>query len=87
MPPFNDLLVCGISTQLHHRVEGFDEIISPADGDFSTSGLLAESLIRLGFLAVLPRRSILGSIGSVAPERHRRLLVALSAYLTQSANT
>jgi mRNA interferase MazF len=86
MPLFDDVLVCGISTQLHHRVEGFDEMISPDDEDFSASGLLAESLIRLGFLAVLPRKFIVGSIGSIAPERHRRLLIALSAYLTQSAN-
>jgi mRNA interferase MazF len=28
MPPFNDLLVCGISTQIHQEVAGFDEIVS-----------------------------------------------------------
>ena len=28
--PYNDLLVCGVSTQLHQCVEDFDEIISPA---------------------------------------------------------
>jgi len=84
--PFDDVLVCGISTQLQHRVEGFDEMVSLGDEDFPTSGLLAESLIRLSFLAVLPRKSIVGSIGSIAPERHRRLLIALSAYLIQSAD-
>lgn len=65
MPSYRDLLVCGISTQLHQYVKGFDEIISPADEDFKSSGLLSESLIRLGFLAVLPRRRILGSIGAI----------------------
>ena len=63
MPSYGDLLVCGISTQLHQNVEGFDEIISPADEDFKSSGLLSTSLIRLSFLAVLPRGRILGSIG------------------------
>ena len=63
MPPFRDMLVCGISTQLHQQVRGFDETISPADAGFATSGLLADSLIRLGFLTVLPRRSVVGSIG------------------------
>jgi mRNA interferase MazF len=75
--------VCGVSTQLHHLVGGFDELISPPDADFAASGLLAESLIRLGFLAVWPRRHIVGSIGAIAPERHQRLLSKLSAYLVR----
>jgi mRNA interferase MazF len=83
MPRYHDLLVCGVSTQLHQRVNGFDEVISPGDADFATSGLLSESLIRLGFLAVIPRKSIAGSIGSVSSERHKRLLKRLSEYLVQ----
>ena len=81
MPPFGDALVCGISTQLHQRVPDFDEVITAADADFLGSGLVADSVIRLGFLAVLPRRAVLGSIGAVSPERHARLLRRLSAYL------
>lgn len=54
LPPFNDWLVCGISTQLHQHVEGFDEIVAVDDSDFEASGLKAASIIRLGFLAVLP---------------------------------
>jgi mRNA interferase MazF len=83
MPSFGDMLVCGVSTQLHHFVQGFDEIITPEDADFTSSGLVAASLIRLGFLAVLPRRIIAGSIGSIALERHKRLLKALSIYLVR----
>jgi hypothetical protein len=37
MPPFQDLLVCGVSTQIPHQVEGFDELIRPDDADFRTS--------------------------------------------------
>lgn len=81
MPPFQDILVCGVSTQLHQLAPDFDEIITRQDSDFSTSGLLAESLVRLGFLAVLPRRNIVGSIGAIAPERHARLLRKLSRHL------
>jgi len=81
MPSHGDLLVCGISSQLHHSVPGLDEIISPTDADFASSGLAAASLIRLSFLAVLPRKNIAGAIGSIAPERHRRLLEALSNLL------
>ena len=81
MPPYRDLLVCGISTQLRQQVKDFDEVISPSDADFASSGLLTESLIRLGFLAVLPRKSIVGSIGEISKERHERLLQTLSKYL------
>ena len=84
MPVYRDALVCGVSTQLHQYVQGFDEIISPADADFAASGLIATSLIRLSFLAVVPRRNILGTIGSIAPERHKRLLQALSNYLIRT---
>ena len=83
MPPYQDFLVCGISTQLHQQVKDFDEIISHSDIDFSSSGLRSASLIRLGFLAVLPRNSIIGSIGSISTERHKRLLKTLRDHLTK----
>ena len=81
MPSYGDLFVCGISTQLHQYVKGFDEMISPDDEDFKASGLLSKSLIRLGFLAVLPRSRILGSIGAISSRRHKHLLKTLSEYL------
>jgi mRNA interferase MazF len=83
MPPFKDFLVCGISTQLHLEVEGFDEVILKSDVDFPSSGLLEKSLVRLGFLALLPRRNVIGAIGSISPERHVRLLENLSKFLIQ----
>ena len=72
MPPFRDTLLCGVSTQLHQEARGFDEIIAPADSDFAASSLRGKSLIRLGFLTVAPQTQIVGVIGSIAPERHRR---------------
>lgn len=83
MPPYRDVLVCGISTQLHQEVKGFDEVFDQTDSDFAASGLRTTSLIRLGFLAVLPRSTVIGSIGSVSPERHKRLLTRLSDYLVK----
>lgn len=83
MPPFNDALVCGISTQLQQQVTGFDEIIRRQDADFASSGLVADSLFRLGFLALIPRNKLIGSIGSIAPARHKRLLKNLSDYLVK----
>lgn len=83
LPPFGDYLVCGISTQLRHYVSDFDELIVGNNADFVQSGLISDSLIRLGFLAVLPVSQILGTIGSISSDRHRRLLVNLSRYLVE----
>ncbi len=81
MPAFGDMLVCGLSTQLHLQVHGFDERIAPDDSDYAHSGIRSESLIRLGYLAVLPQTAIIGTIGNIAPERLRRLLSTLAEYL------
>ena len=81
MPPFGDLLVCGVSTQLHQAVADFDDIIEPSHADFRASGLKAPSIARLGFLAVLPASSFIGVMGAISAERHRRLLTRLSQFL------
>ncbi len=81
LPPYKDLLICGISTQLHQEVKGFDEIIPSTDSDFRSSGLKASSLVRLGFLAVVPQSKVIGMIGSISVERHKRLQKTLSDYL------
>lgn len=81
VPKFNDWLVCGVSTQLHHEVVGFDDVVQQPHSDFGSSGLKAPSLIRLGFLAVLPSEALLGVLGSISPERHERLLQRLGEFL------
>ena len=81
MPPYGDWLACGVSTQLHHHVEGFDELLSPQSPDFSFSGLRQASLIRLGFLSTLPRAQIGGSLGRIDSGRLQRLLVRLVRHL------
>ncbi len=81
MPPFGDLLICGVSTQLHQQVARFDELIEPSHADFNASGIKAASLIRLGFLAVLPAASFLGVIGSISAERHHRLVERLANHI------
>ncbi len=81
MPPFADWLVCGVSTQLQQRAAGLDEIIEPPHPDFTRSGLKAASLIRVGFLTVLPASQFLGVIGSISRERHQRLLESICRHL------
>ncbi len=82
MPPFDDLLVCGISTQLRHKVDDFDETISSTDTDFTSSGLTQTSIIRLGFLAIVTKKNIRGAIGYISAERHKLLLSRLSKHLS-----
>ena len=84
MPRYQVFLVCGISSQLKQYVRDFDEII--LGDDFESSGLVNISVIRLGFLTVIPSRQIIGSIGSISIIRHRRLLQNLSQYLSLENN-
>lgn len=86
MPVYKDFLVCGISTQIRQKIEDFDEVIFKRDADFSGSGLVADSLIRLGFLAVIPNKNVLGSIGEISADRHERLLKNLSDYLIENTS-
>ena len=84
MPPFGDLLVCGISSQLRQAVPGFDDIIDTTHPDFIASGLKTASVIRLGFLAALPANQFAGAIGAISAERHKLLLTRLSDHLRPS---
>jgi mRNA interferase MazF len=86
LPGFNDLLVCGVSTQVHQVIQGFDELIQQEDPDFENSGLSSDSVIRLGFLAVIPAARITKIIGLVSVERHSRLLERLSRYIVKPAD-
>ncbi len=78
---FEDWLICMISSQTHHHIEGFDEIITINDADFNQSGLKNASLIRVGRLAVVDVSMLLGSIGEVAPDRLARVKTNLVDWL------
>src|ERR1035438_1613853 len=58
---------------INQRVADFDEEIAASDPEFAVSGLKAASLIRLGFLAVLPDSALLGRIGSLSDRKSTRL--------------
>jgi mRNA interferase MazF len=83
--PFDDVLVCGISTQLHLAVPDFDEVIGEGDADFGSSGLDARSLIRLGYISTVPLSSVKGRIGRISAVRHARLVRQLSDFIARFA--
>ena len=66
LPPFNDYLVCGISSQLHHYIKEFDLLIDKSHPDYLNSGLIKPSLIRLSFIASIPSFYIEGNIGRIS---------------------
>lgn len=80
MPPFGDRLVCGISTQLHQAVLGFDEVIYPN----ADNGLKSASVLRLGYLQVVPENRINGGVGAVPKEVLQKLVRRLADYLTEN---
>jgi mRNA interferase MazF len=79
--PFQTLLICGISSQLHTVLPNWDELIQPGDPDFAPSHLRAASVIRLSFLYAADPGEISGVIGAIDSARHQRLLPRLSDHL------
>jgi mRNA interferase MazF len=47
---YQNLLLCGISTQLHSLTQSWDDMIAASDVDFGPSGLHRDSVIRLSYL-------------------------------------
>jgi mRNA interferase MazF len=86
-PPFDDCLVCGISTQLQNAVDGLDAIVRPADEDFNQSGLKAASVIRVTYLALLPRYYFKGRIGAVSASRLKVIVTSLVGFLSRACET
>ena len=84
LPGYNDFLVCGISTQLHQLINGFDELLDERGNYFMQTGLRQSSIIRLGFLAVIPSNKTPGRIGNIDLAIHRNLLERLAKYLVHN---
>lgn len=81
MPSFRDWLVCGISTHTEHEVKGFDIRIDQSHTIFKSTGLKTSSIIRLGFLAVIPETQIRGTIGLVSSDIYDQLMANLVNHL------
>ena len=66
---YNDWLICMISSQLHHKIPDFDEVITPNDSDYKQSGLKLPSVIRICRLAVVEEDILLGKLGQIDVQR------------------
>lgn len=81
VPPFNDLLVCAISTQVQHFISGLDIMLKKEDDDFAQTRLKQNSLIRVAKLVTIPSAEAEGEIGNISNQRYRLLLEQLKNFL------
>jgi mRNA interferase MazF len=79
---FDDWLLCMISKQLRHCIEGYDEVIRQNDADFAESKLKVESLIRVSRLVVSSRSAIEGSIGRISQSRLHKVRENITKWIT-----
>ncbi len=81
VPPFNDWLVCAVSTQLQRQVQVLDILLDAQHPDFDRAGLRLPSLIRVAQLSTLPDNVVQGSIGEVSPATLRTIKERLRSWL------
>ena len=81
---FDDWLICMISSQTRHYIDGFDVMITTADADYAKSGLKHRSVIRTGRLAVVDEGMLLGAIGEIDSKRLAQVKVNLVNWLNTS---
>lgn len=79
--PYQNVLIAGISTQLHLLEPNWDELLQLSDPDFVASGLRQTSVIRLSYLYAADAAEIRGVIGSIDSARLDRLLTRLADHL------
>jgi mRNA interferase MazF len=72
--PYQNILICGISTQMRGFQPGWDELISEDAPDFPSSGLHRDSAVRLSYIYSADKEEILGELGQIDDSRLRRLL-------------
>ena len=77
----SDLLLALISSRLYQATPEFDEIISLADHDYTTTGLKVASVIRLGRLTSVELSVINARLGSISLERLTRIRAKLIRWL------
>ncbi len=79
--PYQNVLLCGVSTRWQSLLAGWDELVQPGDSDFASSGLHRASAIRLSFLYATAPPDITGLIGRIDQARLDRLRQRLSDHL------
>jgi len=79
--PYDDWLICMVSSQLSQELPEFDVVVYKNDPDFEQSGLKTSSIIRVFRLAVVNKDILLGSIGNISGERLNLIKSRLSSWI------
>lgn len=79
--PYNDWLICMVSSQLNQKQPVLDETITPNDSDFLDSGLKLPSVIRICRLAVVNGDILIGKIGQISNKRLLRIKQNLAQWI------
>ena len=85
--PFDDWLVCMVSSQMSQAIDGFDEILHREETDFVQSGLKTDSVIRIARLALVTEGILLGAIGEISAERLKRIKARIAAWIEEEPST
>ncbi|MFH1038875.1 MAG: type II toxin-antitoxin system PemK/MazF family toxin [PVC group bacterium] len=80
--PYDDWLICMISSQLSQQIPEFDEVLTEKDQDFARSGLKNSSVIKISRLAIVDSNILLGTIGQIDPHRLSLIKKRLSNWLS-----
>ena len=79
--PFNDWIVCAISSQLQQEVKGFDYVILDTSSEYTATGLKQSSVIRLGMISTVSKSAIPGIIGNIPLSILQTLKKRLGAHI------
>ena len=79
--PYQNLLLCGVSTQIQQLQANWDELLQTGDVDYVSSGVHHPSAIRLSYLYAADPREIAGVIGRIDSSRLQRLRQRLADHL------
>ncbi|MEK6726523.1 MAG: type II toxin-antitoxin system PemK/MazF family toxin [Deltaproteobacteria bacterium] len=79
--PYDDWLICMVSSQLSQELPEFDIVLYEKHSDFEQSGLKTSSVIRISRLAVVNKDILLGSIGNISEERLNLIKSRLSKWI------
>jgi len=83
---FDDWLVCLVSTQTQHYIDGVDELLDNDVPDYQKSGVKTKSIIRIGQLLTTDKKNFVGEIGSISKARLKRIQANISKYVLRNEN-
>ncbi|MBX2972889.1 MAG: type II toxin-antitoxin system PemK/MazF family toxin [Flavobacteriales bacterium] len=66
VPPFNDWVICAISSQVQRFQPQLDVLLDKTHPDFRNVGLDFPSIVRTAYLTTIPAQQVEGRIGSLS---------------------